>query len=909
MASQSATVGILRVLLSANSAEFETAMGRTTKSLGNVGKQGSAMSAVMTGVVAGGVAAVATAAINLAHTLGTTLVNSIGEVITRGGEVAGIAQSFERLSGGAGQAESALGTLREATRGLVSNFDLMQSSNKAILLGLGLSEQEMGDLAKTATVLGRAMGMDATKSLDDLITALGRSSPMILDNLGLTVKLGEANEAYAAKLGKTATDLTDAEKKQAFMTAAMEAARTKVAELGESQLTLTERLQQASTWYQNVFDRVSRGIVESPKLAAAFDGIARSLVIAFGGDSQNLVSAIIGLVEGLASSALTTAQAAIGAADGIVRAWYYVQGVFYGSMDAILSVESGLRGLAASAFEMAAKTPGIGSAFDGVASSMRAAANETTALRDQYRQSAADANTAATGQNAFSQTVQQVQFALTDAQAAMNAAKTATRETGTAAVHAKPPIDALGSSLTVTGERARGAAGDLKIITGELDNITRFQIAGILNPQLVDFQTKTNNAAVAMGYLRDQLARMLGQAQEVNNFLVNRFQPDFTAAFVGPVQESEPRIGQFFRNVFGSAGEFGAGVSSIFQAAFVGGGGALGAVKSFATQAMSNLLGMIPGVGPFVSAFAGPIIEMFGKLIGKAKEFFRTLFGGPSRAELNDRAIVASFEDTLIAGLTAAQKAEAGGERWKEVVIAIRDKYIELGLSEEEALRDAERLWASSKEGGEETWRVVDEITRKMQEQAKASAEAAKSTADAAAEASETAAEAAKDATEYAGREAEAWIRKVGSALADLPDVVDIDIRGNWRIPDLPREREGDPGFAGGTMGRFGEYFANFGSGLRTTLHGVEAVLRPQDALPFAMAALSAMPAAVGAPVVPGAPGQVVVMPILMESGQSPTDIGRAAAKYLAESGLAVNAHGVATAVERIVRDYRQTYG
>ena len=48
------------------------------------------------------------------------------------------------------------------------------------------------------------MGQDATKSLDDLITALGRSSPMILDNLGLSVKLGEANEKYAQKLGKTA---------------------------------------------------------------------------------------------------------------------------------------------------------------------------------------------------------------------------------------------------------------------------------------------------------------------------------------------------------------------------------------------------------------------------------------------------------------------------------------------------------------------------------------------------------------------------------------------------------------------------------------------------------------------------------------------------------------------------------
>lgn len=803
MASQSATVGILRVLLSANSAEFETAMGRTTKSLGNVGKQGSAMSAVMTGVVAGGVAAVATAAINLAHTLGTTLVNSIGEVITRGGEVAGIAQSFERLSGGAGQAESALGTLREATRGLVSNFDLMQSSNKAILLGLGLSEQEMGDLAKTATVLGRAMGMDATKSLDDLITALGRSSPMILDNLGLTVKLGEANEAYAAKLGKTATDLTDAEKKQAFMTAAMEAARTKVAELGESQLTLTERLQQASTWYQNVFDRVSRGIVESPKLAAAFDGIARSLVIAFGGDSQNLVSAIIGLVEGLASSALTTAQAAIGAADGIVRAWYYVQGVFYGSLDAILSVEAGLRGLAASAFEMAAKTPGIGSAFDGVASSMRTAANETTRLRDEYRQSAADANSAAAGQNGFSQTIQAVQFALTDAQAAMAAAKTATREVGTSASQAKPPIDALGASLAATGERARGAAGDLKVITGELDNITRFQIAGILHDDLVEFKTDTDNARLAMEEVTDEMYRMQGVATQIAPPLTSSLKLPWVEAKAA-VTETKPEVDGFFTKVFGSAGEFGAGVSSIFQAAFVGGGGALGAVKSFATQAMSNLLGMIPGIGPFVSAFAGPIIEMFGKLMGKAKEFFRTLFGGASQAERNDRAMVSDFVEEMASKSQAAQGAT---EEWQRANLALEESYRAVGLSAEDAWRDAGRLLRSSQEGGEETWRVIDEIKRKLQQQS---------------------------------AEAVDGVEKITAAIDGLPSVVDIEIRGHYRAPDIPGGTE--PGFARGTMGVHGRWFHRFAlGGTPTVVHGDEAIITPQQAPAFAMDVIDSM--------------------------------------------------------------------
>jgi len=120
----------------------------------------------------------------------------------RGSKVEGIKSSFEALSRAAGEsADVMLGSMRAATHGLVSDFDLMAAANKAMLLGLPVTSESMGTMAKAATVLGRAMDQDATKSLDDLTTALGRSSPLILDNLGLTVKVGEANEAYAKTLG------------------------------------------------------------------------------------------------------------------------------------------------------------------------------------------------------------------------------------------------------------------------------------------------------------------------------------------------------------------------------------------------------------------------------------------------------------------------------------------------------------------------------------------------------------------------------------------------------------------------------------------------------------------------------------------------------------------------------------
>ncbi len=186
----------------------------------------------------------------------SSLTSGIGEFIKTGSKLPAVEASYGRLTASMKQdGAEMLANMNAATKGVVSNYDLMLSANKAMLLGLPITSESMGDLAQTAATLGKAMGQDATKSLDDLITALGRSSPMILDNLGLTVKVGEANEAYAAKLHKSADALSDAEKKMAFYEAAMEAAKRKTDELGAQTMTLGDI---ATSVWARMGDTVSR---------------------------------------------------------------------------------------------------------------------------------------------------------------------------------------------------------------------------------------------------------------------------------------------------------------------------------------------------------------------------------------------------------------------------------------------------------------------------------------------------------------------------------------------------------------------------------------------------------------------------------------------------------------------------
>jgi hypothetical protein len=197
---------------------------------------------------------------NVASNAVLALVGNVGSLIAQGAKMRGLEQSFERLTAGIGETgEAMLEITRDATQGLVTDLSLVQSTNKAILLGLPITRQEMGELAKTATVLGRAMGQDATKSLDDLITALGRSSPLILDNLGLTVKVGEANETYARSLGKSVEQLTEAEKKTAFYNAAMDVARLRTQELGDVTDGTASAIGRLGVAWDNFWNKVGSG--------------------------------------------------------------------------------------------------------------------------------------------------------------------------------------------------------------------------------------------------------------------------------------------------------------------------------------------------------------------------------------------------------------------------------------------------------------------------------------------------------------------------------------------------------------------------------------------------------------------------------------------------------------------------
>jgi hypothetical protein len=140
--------------------------------------------------------------------------------------------------------DAIVSAIQNASNFTIDSMTAMQAANRAMLLDVAKAPDEFERLTKVAVRLGRVMGLDATQSINDFVTAAGRQSIMIADNLGLTIKVGEANEAYAEKLGRTADSLTKAEQKQAFLTAMLEAGEAKLATMGESSLDAATQIEQ-----------------------------------------------------------------------------------------------------------------------------------------------------------------------------------------------------------------------------------------------------------------------------------------------------------------------------------------------------------------------------------------------------------------------------------------------------------------------------------------------------------------------------------------------------------------------------------------------------------------------------------------------------------------------------------------
>ncbi len=181
----------------------------------------------------------------------------------RGAMVTQTADSFEYLSEKIGLAPDILEQLQKESKGTISDFELMSST--ATLLA-GTSDKlgkAMGDvtpqlmrIAKAANKLNPALG-DTNFMYESLARGIKRNSPLILDNTGLVIKIGAANEAMAKQLGKSVEALSAEDKQMALLNATLEAGDKLLAQVGGTTDSATDSFARFETEVANLKDEFS----------------------------------------------------------------------------------------------------------------------------------------------------------------------------------------------------------------------------------------------------------------------------------------------------------------------------------------------------------------------------------------------------------------------------------------------------------------------------------------------------------------------------------------------------------------------------------------------------------------------------------------------------------------------------
>ena len=137
-------------------------------------------------------------------------------------------RGLDQIGAASGTALGALSKeLVKATGGAISLREAMQATVKVTAAGLG--SDTVLRLGQVATKASQALGVDMTDAISRLSRGVTKLEPELLDELGIFTKIDPAVQKYAVTLGKTANQLTDFERRQAFAIAVIEEGEKKFA--------------------------------------------------------------------------------------------------------------------------------------------------------------------------------------------------------------------------------------------------------------------------------------------------------------------------------------------------------------------------------------------------------------------------------------------------------------------------------------------------------------------------------------------------------------------------------------------------------------------------------------------------------------------------------------------------------
>lgn len=186
-------------------------------------------------------------------------------------------ESFNGLMERVGASSEQLKLLRSVSKGTIDDLSLMRAET-TLLAGaqgdlarsLAAASPQLMEIAKAANKLNPTLG-DTGFMFESLALGVKRASPMILDNLGLTIKLEEANKKYAESVGKAVDQLSAEEQKQALLNDVLRAGNVLIQQAGGNTDSATDSFSRLNASLTNISNSGKEKLM--PFMANAAQGL------------------------------------------------------------------------------------------------------------------------------------------------------------------------------------------------------------------------------------------------------------------------------------------------------------------------------------------------------------------------------------------------------------------------------------------------------------------------------------------------------------------------------------------------------------------------------------------------------------------------------------------------------------
>lgn len=200
--------------------------------------------------------------LELVARVGKSIAGEFSETIDKSVELAesadGVVHAFEKIG-----TEDYLQTLRDATKGTVSDIELMKAAVKAKDFRIPL--EDLGKYLSFAQLKAQQTGQELDYMVDSIVTGLGRQSPQILDNLGLsaaeisekTKETGDFMKGVASIVEKNL-----AAAGETYISAADRAAQRTV-DLENAQLSLGKALVPIKEEFTDIYGQIQIGVINA----------------------------------------------------------------------------------------------------------------------------------------------------------------------------------------------------------------------------------------------------------------------------------------------------------------------------------------------------------------------------------------------------------------------------------------------------------------------------------------------------------------------------------------------------------------------------------------------------------------------------------------------------------------------